>query len=366
MRISAFHLIWVGFLFAFVPCANAQIDNSSLETPIVYEADSSDKKLSFKGDLFFYLKNNEYFNPHMDGFTLFGYWANPKISYRPHNKVFIDIGAFAARNFGNKSFDTLAPTLTVRIKEKNWNFLFGNIEANYQHKLLEPLYNFERGITKPTEQGFQAKYAKNETFLDTWIDWQKNTKPGKNSQEHIWAGLYYAHKRITQGAVSTHFPLQLNIFHYGGQNVPIKLPVRTIINAGLGNSLSIKLNASQKIVLDNHLLLYAEEGLKGSGYMGNLRFQSNRLQAIFTYWNGYKFEAPMGGDLYQSPSRKLGDTTYTNTRELAILRIIYNIKITPQMDLSMRIEPFYDFRSKVIEHSEGLYLVYRLPNIGLF
>lgn len=348
-----------------LPHASAQIDNRSLETPITHETDSLTKKLSFKGDLFFYLKNNEYFNQQMDGFTLFGYWANPKISYHPHQKVFIEIGAFAARNFGNSGFDTLSPTMTVRIQERNWNFFFGNIEGNYQHRLLEPLYNFERGITRPTEQGFQAKYVRNETFFDTWIDWQKNTRPGKYSQEHIWAGMNYAHRPLVLGSVSTHFPIQLNIFHYGGQNIPVQLPVRTLINAAMGNSISLNLGA-QKLVLDNYLLLYAEEGLKGSAYWANIRFQTSRLQAIFTYLNGYKFEAPLGGDLYQSPSRKLGNSLYANTRELGILRLIYNLKITPQMDLSMRIEPFYDFKSKVIEHSEGLYLVYRLPNIGLF
>jgi hypothetical protein len=34
------------------------------------------------------------------------------------------------------------PTMTLRVKEKNWNFFFGNLEGAYSHKLIEPLYNF--------------------------------------------------------------------------------------------------------------------------------------------------------------------------------------------------------------------------------
>lgn len=353
-------------VFFFSSISIAQIDNRALETPLIIDSDSLAKKLSFNANLFCYLKNNEYFNPSMDGFTLFGYWANPKLHYQPNQKVSIEAGTFTARNFGNSGFDTLMPTMTLRIKEKNWNFLFGNLEGAYSHKLIEPLYNFEKGIKKPVEQGFQAKYVKDKTFLDVWIDWQLFTKPRKNSQEHISGGLSYLHKPIEIGKIDIVFPVQFGVYHMGGQNVPIKLPVRTLFNMAVGNSLSIQLTENKKLILDNYFLGYSEDSLKGSSYFANLRFQSRKIQAIISYWNSYKFESPQGGDLYPSTSRMLGSNYYTNVRNIMIFRFIYNTKITEQLDLSIRVEPFYDFKSKKIEHSEGLYLVYRIPNIGIF
>jgi hypothetical protein len=347
-------------------CSYSQIDNANLEVPIVQDHDSTAKKLSFKADIVSFLKNNEYFNDYMDGYTLFGYWANPRLYYQAHKKVSIEAGVFASREFGSSGFDTLMPTLSLRIKEKNWNFIFGNLEGAYNHRQIEPVYNFEKGITSPVEQGFQAKYVKNQTFLDAWVDWQLFTKPGKTNQEHISGNLVYRHKPFELGKFNMVFPLQFNVFHKGGQNINAKLPVLTIYNLSLGNVIGFKLTKSKKILLENYLLGYKQDTASGFGYMCNLRFQSKKFQLITTYWHGNSYDSPQGGDLYQSSSRKLGSVFYQTQNNLLIFRGIYSTKITKELSMDIRFEPNYNLRTGKFEHSEGLYFVYRLPNVGLF
>ncbi|HTF81991.1 MAG TPA: hypothetical protein VL947_09705, partial [Cytophagales bacterium] len=289
---------------------------------------------------------------------------NPKLHYRPHPKISLEVGIYANKNFGNSGFDTLMPTLSLQVKERNWNFIFGNLEGSYSHKLVEPLFDFEKGIVNPIEQGIQVKYNNGASYLDTWVDWQRNTKPGKYSQEHISGGLSCLHKPLTLGAISFTFPLQVMVYHYGGQNIPISLPVRTLFNAAVGGNLSLQLATQQKIIIENYLLGYAEDSIKGSAYMLNVRYQSRRFQCILTYWAANKFDAPLGGDLYQSSSRKLGSNVYARQRSLAILRLIYSTDISENMSCSIRIEPFYDFSIGKIEQSTGIYFIYRVPKLG--
>lgn len=344
----------------------SQIDNSHLETPLILKEDSVSRKLGFNANLFCYLKNNEYFNKLMDGFSLFGYWANPKLTYQPHKKVSIEAGVFASRYFGFSGFDTLMPTMTLRIKEKNWNFLFGNLEGGYSHRQIEPIYNFEKGLKNPMEQGFQAKYVKKNTFLDAWIDWQLFTQPGKTNQDHISGKLVYFHKPIKVDNHSIVFPIQYGVYHKGGQNIVSKLPVITSHNLALGNQVNLYLDSSKKIVIENYFILYAQDSVNGKGFMSIVRFQSKRFQAIASFWKGYKFDSPQGGDLYQSTSRMLNSNYYETNRNILILRAIYSKEIIDNLHVSIRFEPFYDFTSKKIEHSEGLYFVYKLPRVGVF
>jgi hypothetical protein len=334
----------------------AQVDNKSIENNHSFN-DTSIRKIQFKFNSLVYVKNNEYFNEIADGYTLIGYYLNPKMSIRLHEKVQIDAGVFLRKEYGRNGLKEIEPTFTVQIKQKDWRFLFGNIEGNLSHRMIEPLLSFERVLSKPLEHGFQAKYQKQEAFFDGWLDWQQTTIAGQTNQEKIWAGMSYYSKAVELKGIKFQAIAQASIYHSGGQNIQNIQPVRTMINPTLGLRIKKEFNQNQAFTLDNYYVGYFESPLQGTAYYLNTFWQNPKYQIGFSYWGGHYFNAPFGNDLMQSTSRKFNNEShYEESRNVLITRIVRDWKVSRKVVVSLRIEPYYDFKNRIMEHSEGLYL----------
>jgi hypothetical protein len=270
-----------------------------------------------------YLKNNEYFNEIADGYTLFGYYLNPKIAYQPHGKVQIEAGVFVRKEFGTSGLTEIEPTFTIQIKQGDWRFLFGNIEGAISHRMIEPLVGFERLLTKPLEHGIQAKYQYKEAFFDAWLDWQKNTSPGKTNQEYIWNGFSFYAKPLKIKELKLQAIVQTSIYHKGGQNIQSIQPVRTIINPAVGLRVQKELGKKQIFVFDNYYVGYFESPRRGTAYYLNTFWKRPKYQIGLSYWLGHYFNSSLGGDLFQSDSRKLGNEAYHEEyRNILIMRLV--------------------------------------------
>lgn len=334
----------------------AQLDNKLLENDSIFIG-SNIKKVQFKFNSLNYIRNNEYFNEIADGYTLFGYYINPFLVYKPIEKVQIEGGFFARKEFGTSGLKQLEPTLKITVNERYWRYIFGNIEGNIQHKLIEPLMSFERLVSNPLENGIQAKYEHHESFFDIWIDWQKSTIAGKNNQESIWGGASYISPAVKLKNTDIQGIGQFSVSHLGGQNLTLTLPVRTAINVALGIRLKKDLKHNQSIVFDNYYLKYFESPLQGSGYYLNTYWKNNRFQAGLSYWLGNHFNSPFGNDLMQSKSKKYtNDTYYEAQRNLVLVRFAKDWLISKNIGISLRFEPVFDFNNQIFDHSEGLYL----------
>ena len=338
----------------------AQIDTKSLENESVF-MENKLKKVQFKFISLNYVKNNEYFNQIADGYTLFGYYLNPKVAYQPHEKVQIEAGVFVRKEFGTSGLKEVEPTFTVQVKQANWRFLFGNIEGSVSHRIIEPLAGFERLLNQPLEHGIQAKYQYKESFFDAWIDWQRSTLPGQANQEYIWNGLSFYSKPLQfSGSRFKDFKLQAiaqaSIYHKGGQNIQSLQAVRTLINPALGLRIDKELGNEQTLTFDNYYVGYFESPRQGTAYYLNTFWKNPKYQIGLSYWLGHYFNSPMGGDLFQSISRKFDTDYYEEYRNILIMRLVRDWKITKEITASLRIEPHYDFQNRIFEHSEGLYL----------
>jgi len=366
---------WKFFCIAFFLVSSlklqAQTSTAALEDIHSYSR-SKLGKVQFKFSAMTYVRNNEYFNYIADGYTLFGYYMNPRVSYQPHEKVQIELGGFARKDFGSKGLNDLQPTFTLRIKQNDWQFLFGNIDGNINHRMIEPMMSFERLVTNPLEHGIQVKYnktgtigktdVKDETFFDSWIDLQQNTGPGQTRQEYIWGGASY----ISPGIMVKDFKVkgiaQGSIYHIGGQNIQSTQRVRTLVNAAVGVRVQKQLTPTQTLTADNYYVSYFESPYKGSGYYLNSYWQNPKYQVGVSYWFGHFFTSPMGNDLFQSYSRKFGYMDwYEAYRSILILRLVRDWKVIDGLNISLRVEPHYDVQNGKFEHSEGLYVKYQLP-----
>lgn len=333
----------------------AQVDNNSLEFGEVFNSIKL-KKVQFNFNSLNYVKNNEYFNSIADGYTLFGYYLNPKVTYEAHEKVQIEAGIFVRKEFGTSGLKEVEPTFTVKVKQNDWRFLFGNLEGTVSHRMIEPLAGFERLLTKPLEHGIQAKYQHKEAFFDAWIDWQRSTLPGQTNQEYIWNGFSFYSKPIVVKGLKFQAIAQTSIYHKGGQNIQSIQPVRTLLNPALGLRVMKELNNEQTLIFDNYYVGYFESPLRGTAYYMNTFWKSPKYQIGLSYWLGHYFNSPMGGDLFQSISRKFDTNYFEEYRNVLIMRLVRDWKITNKITASLRIEPHYDFQNRIFEHAEGLYL----------
>ncbi len=353
-------LVW--YLYFITHTISAQLDNRAFDQRFPLD---STKKLSFRFNSLGFVKNNEFFGPIADGYTLFGYQLNPRIAYQPAPNVVLEAGVFFKSDFGQELITQIAPTFTVKFRHRNWNYLFGTLEGSVSHNLIEPLYNFERLLQQRIENGLQINHQTDRTFFDGWISYLQNTRPGYARQEQFWGGISAELSLLYSPGFRLSVPLQFTVFHAGGQNINSPLPVRTALNAAGSLSVTWQNGASgfvRSARLDTYVAGYsenAEKSYSGGAFYPNLTLQLKPLTVLVSYWRGNAYRAELGGDLYQSYTRRYNSTYQERNRQLLVLRFLKDISITDGLSVTVRFEPHYDVGNGKFEHSEGVYINFR-------
>ncbi len=346
--------------------AKAQLNNATLETFQHLDSTKS-KQFSFQFESFSFLKNNEYFLKVADGYTLFGNQFSPKLTYQPAPNVRIEAGIYAWKDFGNNAFTSIQPIFTVKIQKDSSQFLFGNLEGQLNHHLIEPMMNPERVILNRQENGLQYTKRKKNTFFDSWIDWQKMIYSGSDFKEEIFAGFSWNKKLINLPNFSFSVPLQLTFQHRGGQTTKDTGQVITNINTAIGIEAEWRMKGFfQKIRIQSYFVGYRQNSNyhpffpDGSGAYLNLTAETKIMNLMLSYWNSTGYLSDAGGDLYQSVGRTYDyGKVVEKYRNILIIRVMKDWKIVDNLYLTFRFEPYFDFNNKGFEHSESLFLSYR-------
>jgi len=353
----------VFILFSLIS-ANAlgQLNNSAFEQRMkVTEADSN--KLFLGVNMLGFFKDNEWFDTTIDGYTLFGYQLNPYLSYHIAKNVRLDAGVYAQKDFGNDDYTDVKPTLSLKItNNRNFNFIFGTLEGSVHHRLIEPLYDFERVLNNRLENGVQVLWMKDDLFLDAWIDWQNMIYFNDTEQERFTAGLSFNKTLFRSNGFHIDLPVQVTGHHQGGQIDTVANPVITIYNGAIG--LTIESESSGFVRawgLKSYVTGYntSSDDLPykdGTGIFINPYVTTKiGLTLMGSYWRANQFLTVQGGDLYPSINEKY-PTRVDEERDFMMLRVLYDLKIADGLTLTARAEPFYDTYAEALEYSFGLYL----------
>lgn len=356
------------FIVASAASVQAQLPNEPFEfrRPLV-EADSQRLRLGLY--LMGFSKNNEYFNKIADGYTLFGFQAAPFLTYQATPRLRIDAGVFARNDFGAGGLSRLNPLFTIRYKQGPFNVLFGTLEGSLNHRLIEPIYCFERVMTDRLEEGIQFLIQEPRTFLDVWVNWERMIYKGSSAQEELSGGVSFNQQLMGNEYWQLKLPLQGLAYHRGGQIDRNPDPLVTLVNAtaglelrrewkrGLLRSLSFEPYAVWFRDLSHEYQLPYQ---KGQGMYLNFSAATKHVEAMLSYWEGEGFVGPKSGALYQSVSSTFKHSEHTEKeRKLLILRLFLQVPVAQGLELSVRFEPFYDFNRQKAEFSHGLYLNYK-------
>lgn len=370
----------------------AQLDNSSFypKKELLSFSDSSSslnkplhkRQLRLEVDYFGFFINREYFEKIADGYTLFGSQFLSKLSYSADTTLKISAGILLRKDFGsennNSRFNQIQPYFQFLYKKNKHQFIFGNLEGNVQHNLIEPLFNFENIINRRLENGVQYKFLSNNTSLDTWVDWVTMIYPYSDFDEQLHVGLNIERNIITSKKWKSTIPLQFTAIHKGGQINTTNTPLVTIFNAAIGNKTTYYFqndegnNDSYLKYIRTHLygVFFIDNSSlpsftfeNGMGVYANLEFATKKHQLMFSYWRGQDFVAPLGGDIYSSVSRIFDPNTENEPlRNLFILRILTNFSIPniakDDAKIVFRATPYYNLGTQELNFSTGLYAIF--------
>ncbi len=363
MRICPFSLVF--FLIACIFPSFAQLNNRVFEDRmVVEEADSGKFSVGLNALSFF--KNNEYTGTIIDGYTLFGYQFQPYVSYNLNKNVRIDAGGYFQKDFGNNKFSTTAPIFSIKWRKKEYSLIFGNLESSLNHRLIEPLYDFERVLNNRLETGVQFQIHRDDFFLDTWIDWQYMQYWLDTKQEQLVAGLSVQKRILKIGSGSLSVPFQILTRHQGGQLDIAGLPIQTLFNTAVGLNWTQPVNGLFRQVTLNGLYLYDKDlthsrqaYYDGNGYYANATLSTKfGLDLMASYWKGNEFQAFDGGKIYQAVSY-FDPTRIQPSPQLMIFRVLYDYKVAPNLYLTLRYEPYFDLAFHTFQYSYAVYVNYR-------
>ena len=361
------------FILFFLPFWSfGQLDNSPFYTNDSLNGKPNDVYLHVKSLGF--NRNDEYYSRFANGQTHFGYQFNPEIEYYFSDKITLTTGLFVQKDFGNNQYTVLQPTYRLKLKHKNNLFIFGNIRSHLNHKYIEPLMDFEQFYFRPLENGLQYLIYRKSFEADLWLDWEKMIYPNSPFLEEITGGMTTNTTLFQNEKIKLKMPLQWLVYHEGGQLDTTNSEISLISNGALGFTLEYltKSKLIDKITLDNYLTYYSKHfGIdkfqlkQGNGIYLNATFQKKHQMVMFSYWQGYNYFSMHGGPIYLSQSRSFKNNGDIEAqRKLLFIRIISNFKLSEDVNLSMRLEPFYDFNRSwketwtngMIDFSNGLYI----------
>ena len=126
--------------------SKAQLLNDSLEYRIRPDSlKTGELHLSINN--FNYLRNYEYFNKIQDGYTLFGAQLEPQLVYYAHPRLAVTAGVHLRKDFGGRGIYKTYPLFSIKYQKGNTTLINGVLEGNIHHRMVEPLFDFEKKIT---------------------------------------------------------------------------------------------------------------------------------------------------------------------------------------------------------------------------
>lgn len=350
---------------AVAASVRGQLNNRAFEDRMSLEPADSGKLFLGVNALGFF-KNNEYKQTLIEGYTLFGYQFQPFLSYHLAPNVRVDAGVFLQKDFGNDEYTTTAPIFSVKWRQKDFSVIFGNLEGSLNHRLVEPLYDFERVMNKRLETGVQILLQRDDLFVDAWFDWQYMQYWNDPRQEQFVGGLSLQKRLFRWSSGSLSIPMQGVVRHQGGQLDNAGLAVQTVVNTATGLLLTQssegflkEYSLSGYYVYDKDISKARQPYLDGDGvYVNGSVSTSLGLEVMASYWQAREFQSFQGGQIYPSISPQDG-VTLQPLPNLMILRFLYHYKVTDELTLSLRYEPFFDLSFDTFQYSYGFYLNYR-------
>ena len=324
------------------------------------------------GDLYFnfrntnFVRNNEYSNPIIEGYTLIGYFIEPELVYRPVGKAEIRLGAHLLSYSGTNKFSVAKPVFSTSWHfSENTRFTIGSLSGSDDHLMYDPHFNSERIYNAFSEDGLQLVTSNKHIFSDTWLRWENYIFKGDSEREIFTAGesFRYISPEIS-GLITLEVPVQVQVKHFGGQISDYPEQVETYLNLAAGGRVRVALNRTKNISAGAESIFFmgnciTDNAPSGIGY-GNagwhkLFFSSRKVELEAGYWRSQDYYAPDGNFIFGSVSDRYDNLIIP---ERKIITGSLNIKL-PHSDFFeffFGFDGYYDTDLKRFDNAMTLHL----------
>ncbi|MGM9759547.1 MAG: hypothetical protein ACI30I_05455 [Parabacteroides sp.] len=248
-------------LFCIVGCfLSAMVPLQSQIVREVYQKDyhfSPEQKgeLRVEVDNLSFFRDNEFSTPTFDGYTLPGFWAQPKVLFFPLHNIKLEAGLHLLRYWGAERYPNMAyqdiaewkgrhqdgvhllPFFRAQVAlSDHVDIVLGNLYGGANHRLIEPIYASELNLTADPEAGLQVLYQSRRFDMDLWVNWESFIFRGDTHQEAFTVGLSSRYKlNSEESPLHYYISLQGVIQHRGGEiDTILTQSVQTLMNGAVG------------------------------------------------------------------------------------------------------------------------------------
>jgi hypothetical protein len=335
--------------------------------PTVFFAQADSQKLFFHIEDKNFLKNNEYFNPLNEGYTLLGFVFQPSFVYYPGKTTRLETGGSFLKYSGRNGFSDIQPLFRFQYQPSSaFQMVMGTLYGGTAHGLIEPLYRWEQEFMNPVENGLQFLFNTSRIKADIWLQWEKFIFRNDPFQEELTVGTTASWKLFPENhKFNIVIPFQSLINHHGGQSISVDKPIQTLANYASGIKASWQVGSKlNEIDLECWVMgykdlspqklqayrsgygIYPKAGIKLGGFM---------LQT--GYFHGDKFMAIKGEPLFHSAL--VGDTDILYPiRNLVTAKFAYTQKIQQGIFLTAYTETYTDLKSGNMDYNYGVHIIF--------
>lgn len=324
-----------------------------------------------------FLKNNEYFNHHIEGYTLIGYRIAPSLVYYVRKNVILEVGAEAVQFGGTDRLDHVYPKASVKWQiNRVWNLAMGSINGHMAHRLPETMWEPERQLVDEPEIGLQIGARNGVIDGEIWLDWQQFIKMNDTVPEKLSVGLRMDVSPTPGDAqVFLDIPMSMIISHIGGQisNYPDKM--QSLANGAIALRVGKRWGEkfSKRVYVDLEGQFYhamVDRNVRpfsdGSAIYPKICFESKMVDAHVGLWSARNYYSLYGNPIFTSLSNYDKDT-YCRRRELMTFGVDFNYALTRNVRFSIGGKGYYDTKANHMDYSYQAHLVvtpqWKLTNI---
>jgi hypothetical protein len=312
-----------------------------------------------------FLKDNEYYSPVIEGYTLVGYFFQPTLVYLPSEKVTLKAGIHLLDYAGTKGFTIAKPVFstTYNFSERT-SITIGTLNGSDKHQMFDPHFDLERTYSAYSEDGFEFLTMNDHLFNDTWISWENFIFKGDTTREIFTFGQSFRYKsgKIAD-SFNFEFPVQLQAKHQGGQISNYPQEIETYFNFAAGPVLFYDISEKRfgTLGIDYLRFIYRqvppEQMAINSGYSDWYRFHYNykAFYLMIGYWKSHDFFAPNGNTIYSSFS-DYQENVVIPDRKILTCSAYLTAKPAENLELFLGLDVYYDLIRKRSDLAFALHL----------
>ena len=309
-----------------------------------------------------FIKNYEGFNKFYEGYTLLGYFVQPKFHFKIGEKAQLTGGVHILKYFGTEKFTELKPIFTASIKLNEKAFLkLGSINNRLEHDMLDPIYHEELFLTNNTEDGIQFEYFGNKFISDTWIDWEQFIFHGSPYPEKITFGSNNTFSFIDTEKNKLSAKFQILAAHTGGQIDSSAVSVSTFVNSAIG--LEYNLQKSKSLKLFAYYLPSADMSpqkklkyLYGYGIFSGIQFGYKQWYFGIKHWYGTCRVGSHENPIYSNLSKETPGYS-EDERILLIPHILKKISFGKQIKAGIFADAYFDMLNYNLDYNVSFFVV---------